>query len=1600
MRRLFTASVVGAAALAALVWEATPEGAALGVPGRIALLVVTSTALGFAASRRHPGAASPHRGLLFLWLLALAFGLALPFLWRTPQAETWQSAEEARIRARFEVVRARLQGLERTARALGDAVYALVDSAPAGTVEERVHLFQSLSEQVESARRRAPPDVPDIGVQVFDDAGRLLAWAGSVRSERASTRLTRFGPGPRELYFRRTGVFTSMVYDRHDARALAADSLVAPRVLVEVPVRQHERLRNPLLRRWSLGERLSGDGVHVELHYEAFVPPYLSENQIELLGDPVRGLQAEFVVRGEDGIPRVVGRLSGAPREDHVAGAETRRQRAQAWLALTATLLGLLAAAQAWVRSSTARKQPAWHAPGLPLGLIGALGTLRVLAAWLDIPSSASPLAVLDPAAFAVRGFAGVLRSPLDFALSGLTLLISVALLFVDAALRASRRARRPASGSGRRAAAVALAVLVVAGLVGVSLRFIGVVVQNTTATLLGPDANLFSAPVLCIHIGMLTTIAALLSLAFVVVSRLAPAGSARTTWLAGCLILVAALWWQTSPVIAIAGGVVLLGGAGLWTLLSDERFTSFALATLTLVAITATLVAESMHRENFRTRQGEVLERAAQMHRTVDALRPFVLQRVLQDLRDDPQLQHAVGRGGESSGLGFEIWAASMLSRTDWPCQVRVYDEWGRVASEFSIGMPYQRDTPTREIQDRARVEGLRVEQTEVETTPVGRVRLYRGVVPLRRSAPAPPRGAVVIDLPFAHQSLALAANPRARTPELLRAGGGAGPRVDESQRDLLAWVEDGFVTEASTPYLEVGRALDPPGGGESAWSPLQLVNGTYQVTHIGVADRVLVAGFQVRKPFDRLLDWTQVASFDFALALALLLLLVALGRVNRISSRLPPLLVPKRIGFQQKLMGAFLLVALIPSVVLSLAARDIMQDRSVSRNRDTALTKARSAEAALSDLVRREIQTVRESEYLRGVLRQDETPPVRDIGQLEFSQVMVFHGDGRIILDETLSNLSDEEGQRFVTEAPRKVFASRDESGSLNLGALEPLWFSREEGFSETAPDARLYYMYYRRQLTDDLLRDVASILNTDISGFLGPELVVSSRKSLATAGLLPNLVPPAAFMDVQLSNNRYAVVEELAGLQRYFSGYLPLEDRTGQRIGTLAVSQLLQPDEFAVEEERTRALVVGLSTMMFVLTLILGVVFAARIFDPVRNLIDGTRRIAGGDLAFRLRARGGDEIGELERSFNDMASRLQTARAALDERRRYLEAVLRNIASGVVTTDERGCITAANAAALRILRSSASELEGRMCADLERAAGDSGTRSFWSHVRDGGDGEFETTMLRGSARLTLRVVVTDMHHADEAGAETLGRVAIFEDVTELIRSKKLAAWAEMARQVAHEIKNPLTPLKASAQFMEQAYRDQSEEFPQIFGEGMETIVRQVDVLRRIASEFSGFGRIQKLDPKPLDLGELLQRVTAPYRSVPGLELELTDGAGNGFPGAGVRVLGDEEGLRKVFTNIFENAREAMSGAGRIRLSVRQAPEGQVAVLVADEGKGLAEEARARLFEPYFSTKSTGTGLGLAITRSILEELGGSISLSNRPGGGAEVRVTLVAC
>jgi signal transduction histidine kinase len=1574
---------------AALLVAETRPGAHWDLPtaGRIALgAVLVATAL---TRMRAP------RSRERLWTAACALALAaaamLPTVLRPAAPEAWRAHEEARVRARFEAARAVLRALEGEARELGAEAGALLADSSAATPESRAAQFEALSRLLANRRTRHAA-VGGAGIQLFDPQGELLAWAGTPRSLATGVRLTRIGSGAQPLYFRRSGVHTVLCFEASDPDTSGPGRV---RVLVDVPVEVHYRIHNRFLQSRSVVEELSGDGVDIQLSYDApRVPPYLTHQDLELVGDEAQGVRGTGVIRDSTGLPLVLCRLSGTPHRYAIEASRRRLQLVQRGLVLLAWLLGWVA-----VGGGLARR---WR--GVPLANPGlailALWSTRILLAQLDLPPSRSAGGVLDPATLAMGGFGGILRSPFDLLLSSLVAASTAALLFLAAVRREPEDPRR-----ARRLGPL-LAAIPVAAAVWAAFGFVRRVASDSNPHLMGAQLDLLSPPVLAIEIGLLLVTASLLAVALLAAHALAGSRPSKTASLAATLVVLGILAPLTSRVTAGAGAALLLAGLGLRSLLRDARFTSFGIACFVHAGLVATLASDAMHREAFRTRQTRAQEVAVALLGPGDPVRRFAFEDMLQKVASDPAIASVVrgGEGGETSALAFELWAQSLLSHLSYACLVQVFDAEQRLASEFVVDMPAGSAEETRDLLVQA---GAAAGPVLAPDSVAAGGEIERGAVALRHPGTSAISGFVHVAMAGTPSSLEVAANPRTRTPELLRnlQEEGVGPRVDEAERLLLAWIERGFVVQSSTPYLEVGQgaAGARPGG----WETLRLVNGDYRVTLIPTGDRALLAGFRLATPLDRLLEWTQIASFNLALVLAALVVFVFAVRVTGATRRLPLLLVPKRLGFQQKLMIAFLVVSLLPSGVLSVATRDIMRERSERRNRDAALAKARAAEAALGDLVRRDLEAIRDSEYLHAVLEENAIPPARDFGELEQSQITVFRGDGGVILDETLSNLSNEAARAFVRLPPGRVFAVRHPR-DLYLGILEKVWFSPTQGVGATGPEAQPYYVFFRRRLTDRILRNLAPILGSDISGFLGPNLVISSQKSLATAGLLPALVPPQAYAHVLLRQNRYAVVEESVGQQRYFAGYLPLVDVQGERIGALAVSQLLQPDEFAVEVERTREIVLGLSTLMFALTLVLGVFFATRIFDPIRSLIEGTRRIAGGDLGFRLRARSGDEIGELERSFNAMTSRLQDARQALEERRRYLEAVLGNIASGVVATDGAGRVTAANPAAYRILRAAPGGLEGRSESELAAEAG--GVAAFWRRLVAAPEGEVVEIPVLGPGagaatgpepveRLTLRVIVTDLLPAGEGGAtatERLGRVAIFEDVTELIRSKKLSAWAEMARQVAHEIKNPLTPMKLSAQFMEQAYRDRSPKFPRIFAEGMATIIEQVESLRRIAAEFSSFGRVQKLEPQPLDLEPLLRGVLGPYRGIEGLDVAIADGAA----AAGVRVLGDAEGLRKVFRNVLENAREAMGGRGRIAVAVELAVHDRVRVRVADEGPGISGEAATRLFEPYFSTKSTGTGLGLAISRSILEELGGTITLANRPEGGTEVSVTLVRC
>ena len=403
-------------------------------------------------------------------------------------------------------------------------------------------------------------------------------------------------------------------------------------------------------------------------------------------------------------------------------------------------------------------------------------------------------------------------------------------------------------------------------------------------------------------------------------------------------------------------------------------------------------------------------------------------------------------------------------------------------------------------------------------------------------------------------------------------------------------------------------------------------------------------------------------------------------------------------------------------------------------------------------------------------------------------------------------------------------------------------------------------------------------------------------------------------------------------------------------------------------------------------------LGIVLARSLADPVKRLVEGTRRVGEGRLDERIEASSGsEEITLLIEGFNRMTERLGQARSTLTERTRALEAILTNIAGGVVSIDGEARIEFANPAARQLLGiddtaimvpfhdwqlrpelAPVRELLGQLDQSAQRGLHERLPSSRVSVTREEG---------------LVELVATGVVLRDE-GDQAIGALLFFEDVTEVLAVQRMEAWREIARRIAHEIKNPLTPIQLSAQRLRKRYADQLS--GSVLDECTHTIIEEVEALKALVSEFATFARLPTGPRVSTDLEELVREQLVLFReSNPGVEFV--------FEAAAVpRLELDSAGIRRVLTNLLTNAVEALTvdGAGalgHVWICVR---EDRVRALVllelADDGIGLTADGRRRLFEPYYSTKPQGTGLGLAIVSATLAEHRAFIRVRDNPPRG----------
>jgi two-component system, NtrC family, nitrogen regulation sensor histidine kinase NtrY len=548
-----------------------------------------------------------------------------------------------------------------------------------------------------------------------------------------------------------------------------------------------------------------------------------------------------------------------------------------------------------------------------------------------------------------------------------------------------------------------------------------------------------------------------------------------------------------------------------------------------------------------------------------------------------------------------------------------------------------------------------------------------------------------------------------------------------------------------------------------------------------------------------------------------------------------------------------------------------------------------------------------------------------------------------------------------------------------------------------------ADVSFLFSRLQiLTEDHGLQAAYILN-------GRGQVLGSSKLRS----LPDLEPPSPAEIAQAArgpvlidaNSKIGVLRALVRLDALNDAYLLVVRRVDPEVFAYyqrtvnAVSEYKRLDRDRAKYQLIFAALYAVVSLLILLAAIwLGLWAANRLIKPISRLIGAAERVSEGDLKAQVEIdREDDEIGLLGRAFNRMTAQLDVQRTELieashqiDARRRFTEAVLAGVSAGVIGLDRDGKITIVNRAAARLLNATHEEIEGRHYAEAVPELSGLIRRALQEPI---GRASGEAIVKRGGTVRSLSVQVDS-----EEGRGDF--IVTFDDITDLVSAQRTAAWADVARRIAHEIKNPLTPIQLSAERLKRKYGKEVTTDPEVFQQCTDTIIRQVGDIGRMVDEFSSFARMPVPVMRKENAQELIHQAVFLQRVAhPQITFETS------APSELIKFECDGRLVSQALTNVLKNAteaigaREAVGGEEPGRIAIMLDANGErVTFRVADNGIGLPAEHRHRLTEPYVTTRAKGTGLGLAIVRKILEDHGGEIALSDRgeEEHGAEVRLS----
>ncbi len=1592
--------------------------------------------------------------------LTLFAGISLVAVHRDTKSieELWRRNESRAIVSTLRAVGERVQRLQEFSTAIGDEVTGFVlenrPVSPEDSLGFRLEAFRLLEAQAKriTGSGRLPPGT-EIGIQLFSENDRL-AWAGWP--QRLFPQDSRFvSSGKNLVYSRQVSLYQILT---HIIPVEDGSGGIAATVIVDMPLEVNYRVSNKFLksssfaddivpataadvrfdytptppnlpgaletyraalikqeRRVGRRQKASADRAqHGEplLAYETF--PAIIRPVGEIGGDENTGLNGRALVHSNFGNPLFTVTVISRPFRYFLDSYQSRYRVLTSTLTVLALLVFFVLSLKLYPRRLSG-----------PLGLVkaiylvGVFVFLRYWAVWF-LPSVIDPRTKLfDPAIYATPILHGLMRSAGDLLITAVFFVVAI-----YGVLKITRESiKRQPGGVGERSRVLfllkgLLAAAILYGTFELASRFVKSVVINANPRLVGETMRLLKSHAVVLHLSTFLMLAGIFLAGMILIWGVYRLGNRRDTI-------------ETSLTAAV-GILILSALAGRWDfalllpflllfivfaprIVQREDLVAIVLVAFSFVVVVS-LAAYVFLNEDYQVlKQAFVQERVTELTHPADNWKVFILEDVLEKFSQDNTIRQGLSKpySPNLQRLAFDLWAGSSLSLLGYSSAIHVFDAQDSLVSRFSVEMPYRVrvSEATERLETGSAQEWVVLDLTT--GTARGIVRFYRGIVNIgdfSRGMQGVPSGVgkIVVDIPFFFESLAWAARTGPQTPEVLRnvQEGGIEPRLEETEALLLARLRGTRVLESSSDVLPVGFAF-PQAEFEKAlgleWPLLETAGAPYRylVQEGDQPGSYLLAGFPVPRPLQHILRWSTILSLYFFFAVGIIILIILLKSLPFLQQVLPTLTPGRQLGFQQKLLASFLIIALLPSIILGVFSIRLIKDRFIQENKKEALTKAFSAQKSLSNVLLGEMDYLLDQTDPRMLV----TGSVSRFGRWDRSRlVRVFARAGGPEDAYTEVGIDEErpEGDAAVGGGDERPAQEGATMAAWDVGELlgrfeadqvfvdqsygDPYLAAFSQPFSVViGKELKTFVLYYARRLDGELLGEIADQVGADVNVYDRGELIATSREGLLFGGFISSMMDASAFVKVSLMHVDESLVTEQAGRYTYEVAYLPVQTSRPGENAAIGLPLLFAPESYHVEIQKTTSIVLSIFALLSAATMGLGLLLARGIFEPLKSLLEGTKRISRGDLTFKLPLKARDEIGTVVEAFNEMTDQLSRSLTALEERRRYLEVILANIGTGVISMDADDRIRAVNDAAARILNIESAELMGKSGAELADSAV---APQFFSLLAKRSEdeepfvsSEVEITMEGGPR--TIKCMKTKL----STDGRYMGTVYVFEDLTELISSKKLSAWVEMARQIAHEIKNPLTPIKLSTQFMVRAHEEKAEDFSTIFKESAETIIKQVEVLRHIASEFSSFGRLQHLQLASRKILPQLVEIVSPYRkNTSGIEICIH------CSDSGLTAEYDAEAFRKICTNLIENAMEAMTGGGQLDIMCSERErEGQqqISISFLDTGPGLSDDVRHKLFEPYFSTKTTGTGLGLAICRSLSREMGGDVVVANLEGG-----------